>query len=198
MNNKLPTALLVDDQATNLYFLKHLLSDLECELHTASNGEKAVEMARDQDYDIALIDVRMPGMDGFETASALHDLQENLPVIFITAQPKDKSKIENAIRENAIDIVFKPIDEEILLHKVKKIIEISTAKHQLDGNYKYQQSEEDISNLLEILSSGLKYNIAQLKAETLELEGNYVNRVKELADIDLKVQKLVAKIQAKT
>src|SRR5438046_2686537 len=81
------TLLLVDDQESNLHALEAILKDLEYTLVLARSGQEALYHLIRQEYAVILMDVRMPGMDGFETAELIHRRQKSrlTPIIFVTA-----------------------------------------------------------------------------------------------------------------
>ena len=79
--------LVVDDRPENLLVMDKLLKPLEAEIHKVDSGEKALAEVLHHHFAVILLDVQMPGMDGFETASLLHSNKQtaNIPIIFVTA-----------------------------------------------------------------------------------------------------------------
>jgi two-component system sensor histidine kinase/response regulator len=113
--------LLVDDLEDNLVALSALLRrpDLELELFTASSGTEALELLLKHDFALAIIDVHMPHMDGFELAELLRGTErcKHLPIIFATAAPREQHRVFKGYESGAVDFLFKPIDPHILRHK---------------------------------------------------------------------------------
>ena len=112
--------LAVDDQPANLVALDAVLS-LDCDVIRAASGEQALAIvqARD-DIDVILMDVQMPGMDGFETASRIKKLPpcRDIPIVFITAVYREDPFVKQGYEVGAVDYFTKPFDPEILRVKV--------------------------------------------------------------------------------
>src|SRR4051812_38917215 len=109
--------LLVDDQPTGLIALEAVLRSPEYNLTQASSGNEALSYVLKDDYALILLDVRMPGMDGFETAEIIktHERSKDIPIIFITGSSSDDHLgIYKAYQSGAVDYLFKPFDAEIL------------------------------------------------------------------------------------
>ncbi|MCF8128310.1 MAG: EAL domain-containing protein [Deltaproteobacteria bacterium] len=119
-----PKLLVVDDLAENLFAMQKLLKPLQAEVLTAQSGNKALALTLHNDFAVALLDVQMPEMDGFELASLMrdHDLTQHIPIIFLTAISKEEKHIFEGYEKGAVDYLFKPIDPQILLSKVKTFL----------------------------------------------------------------------------
>jgi diguanylate cyclase (GGDEF)-like protein/PAS domain S-box-containing protein len=122
--NSAPKLLVVDDLAENLFAMQKLLKPLETEVLTAQSGNEALALTLHNDFAVALLDVQMPEMDGFELASLMrdHDLTQHIPIIFLTAISKEEKHIFEGYDKGAVDYLFKPIDPQILLSKVKTFL----------------------------------------------------------------------------
>ena len=121
------TLLLVDDRPENLTALKAILDRPEYRLVTASSGEEALKLALRQQFDVALIDVAMPGMNGLDVAAHLKQLERSreTPVIFITAYGDDPEQIHRAYAAGGADYLIKPLDAEIVRKKVAVFVGLS-------------------------------------------------------------------------
>ncbi|MBI1976344.1 MAG: response regulator [Candidatus Omnitrophica bacterium] len=108
MAKKLNVLIVDDDTAIRNLFV-HTLSSMPHEVHAVENGAKAVELAQEIPFDVAFVDMRMPGMDGLETFRALKKLQPSLTTVIITGFAEEE-KIEAALREGAIDCMKKPFN----------------------------------------------------------------------------------------
>lgn len=99
MSSEAVSILLVDDSPASLLALESALKELGESLHRATSGEAACERALDTDFAVILLDVRMPTMDGFDTATRLRakPRSASTPIIFLTAQSGDESDIERAL-----------------------------------------------------------------------------------------------------
>jgi len=113
--------LIVDDNQSNLYSLKKLLESKDFQVDTANSGEEALGKAIKNNYALIILDVQMPGMDGFEVAETLADYSKTkeVPIIFLSAVNTEKKFITRGYASGGKDYVTKPVDPEILLLKVK-------------------------------------------------------------------------------
>lgn len=117
---QLPSILIVDDRPENLLALEGALEPLECTVMTATSGQEALKYCLKHHFDLALLDVQMPNMDGFELAGLLRGKKEtrDIQIIFITAINKEQKYIEQGYEAGAINYLFKPVDPDELRNKV--------------------------------------------------------------------------------
>jgi len=122
--NALPAVLMVDDNPVNLYLLKASLDDLGVELVRAGSGAEALRQVLQRDFALILLDVQMPGMDGFETATLIRERERSsrTPVIFVTAHTPDRDTLHKGYEAGAVDYLFKPLDPMILRAKVEVFV----------------------------------------------------------------------------
>ncbi len=124
----LPTVnvLLVDDHPENLIALEAILGELGQNLVFANSGEEALRCLLHQDFAVILLDVQMPGMDGFETASLIRQRQRsrNTPIIFLTAFSTSDDLMVKGYSLGAVDYLFKPLNPAILTSKVTVFVEL--------------------------------------------------------------------------
>jgi CheY-like chemotaxis protein len=108
--------LLVDDEPKSLFALQELLSTLGENLMTAQSGEEALRLVLKHDFAVILLDVRMPGIDGFETAAAIRSLERTrrVPIIFLSAQGDRRADGRDAYSE----FILKPVDPEVIRPRV--------------------------------------------------------------------------------
>lgn len=113
--------LIVDDTIENIYSLERLLKSKGFEVDSASSGEEALKKVLKNDYALIILDVQMPGMDGFEVAESLSGFNKTkeIPIIFLSAVNTDKKFITKGYASGGIDYVTKPVDPDILILKVK-------------------------------------------------------------------------------
>lgn len=160
-NNELPWLLLVDDDEKNLYSTKRVLDELDINIFTVTSGEEALKAILNIDFFLILMDVQMPGMDGFETTSLIRGNKKfkNIPIIFLTAISKQDKYIDIGYNEGAVDYLFKPVDSHILSSKVKVFLELHLYKKELEllneelksKNIKLEESLSEIKTLKGIL-----------------------------------------------
>ncbi|MBW4622501.1 MAG: response regulator [Cyanosarcina radialis HA8281-LM2] len=118
--------LLVDDKSENLLALEAILNPLGQTLVKASSGQEALRHLLHQDFALILLDVQMPGMDGFETATLIRQRSRSrsTPIIFLTAFDTDKVQIFRGYSLGAVDYLIKPFDPDILKSKVSVFVEL--------------------------------------------------------------------------
>lgn len=118
--------LLVDDRSENLLALEAIIEREEYNLIKAFSGEEALKHLLKYDFAAILLDVQMPGMDGFETAKIIkaREKTKNTPILFITANNMDSSHIFTGYSLGAIDYILKPFDPIILKSKVEGFVEL--------------------------------------------------------------------------
>ena len=125
--------LMVDDKEANLLALEGLLESPDYNLVKALSGREALKRILEVDFALILLDVRMPFMDGFETARLIKQREKsrNIPIIFLTAVSKDDSYVSKGYGVGAVDYILKPFDPYILKSKVSVFVELHKKNQQL-------------------------------------------------------------------
>lgn len=180
--NIIPKILAVDDKRENLIAIQTVLKDMPVEVITATSGNEALQLTMYNDFVLALLDIHMPEMDGFELSEILQSEEKTsrLPFIFISAVYTDNFNVFKGYEKGAFSFITKPFQPEILINKVKFFID----KH---------QQELDLYNLnkeLEAFSFSVSHDLrAPLRAaggfsEILKerVYENWDNDVKKLLD----------------
>ena len=118
--------LMVDDRPENLLALEAILADLGQNLVRAQTGAEALKRLLDRDFAVILLDVQMPGMDGFETATLIRrrDRSQHTPIIFLTAFHRSDTQVFRGYSVGAVDFLSKPIVPEILKSKVSVFVDL--------------------------------------------------------------------------
>src|SRR6201990_488767 len=113
--------LIVDDKPENIFSLKTILELHSFPTDTALSGEEALKKILRQSYALIILDVQMPGMDGFEVAEAIsgYSKAKDIPIIFLSAANTDKRFVTKGYASGGMDYITKPVDTDILLLKVK-------------------------------------------------------------------------------
>lgn len=126
--------LVVDDERINLKLIEGILKGGDVNPVLASSGPEALHEVEKHDFAVALLDVMMPGMDGFELAEALRssDLTSGIPIIFITAISKEQRHVFRGYELGAVDYLFKPVEPEVLRGKVGIFAELHRKKRSLE------------------------------------------------------------------
>lgn len=135
--------LLVDDEPKSLFALQELLSTLGQNLMIAQSGEEALRLALKNDFAVILLDVRMPGIDGFETARLIRSRERSrlTPIIFLTAAADEMSSMFRGYEVGAVDYLQKPVVPEILKSKVAVFVELHRKSERL------RESEDKLRRL---------------------------------------------------
>ncbi|BBD68305.1 PAS/PAC sensor hybrid histidine kinase [Nostoc commune NIES-4072] len=149
--------LLVDDKLENLLALEAILEKLGENLVRATSGEEALRCLLHQDFAVILLDVQMPGMDGFETATLIRNRgrSRHTPIIFLTAFSTSDQMLFKGYALGAVDYLLKPLDPNILTSKVTVFVELfkkteavkQQAAQLVAVNAELRQSEERLRSL---------------------------------------------------
>jgi PAS domain S-box-containing protein len=125
-----PAVLLVDDRRENLLALEAVLAPLDVRLVSAQSGEQALKALLNDSFATILLDVQMPGMDGFETAQMIRgrEATKSVPIIFVTALSRDLAHVARGYEAGAVDYVLKPFDPFVLRSKVQVFCDLE--RHQ--------------------------------------------------------------------
>jgi PAS domain S-box-containing protein len=125
--------LMVDDRTENLVALEAILEPLGHDLVRAHSGEEALRQILRREFAVVLMDVQMPGMNGFETAQLIkaRDRSKHLPIIFLTAISKDEQYVFEGYSAGAVDYLAKPFNPAILRSKVAVFIDLFLKKEQI-------------------------------------------------------------------
>ena len=127
---QLPNILIVDDDREQLHYIKTILQDMKINLLEAYSGPEALKKINGMDLALAIIDVRMHGMNGFELACNMNKERSGnkVPIIFLTGDYYFKININEGYSAGAIDLMFKPVDNQILESKVKLFVDLFIQK----------------------------------------------------------------------
>ncbi len=125
-NTDIPKILIVDDKPENLYTLRKLLAPLALDVVEANSGFVAMELALKNDFCVAIVDVQMPEMDGYELVEFLRNnpYTRGLPVIFVSAIFSDEYHHQRGYEAGAVDFMSKPFNPDILLSKIRIFVEL--------------------------------------------------------------------------
>jgi PAS domain S-box-containing protein len=126
----LPNILIVDDLKDNLVMLELLVRKIDVNLIQARSGAEALEKCRGIELALAIIDVRMPEMNGYELAIKMNEERsgDKVPVIFLTASHVNEIELFKGYKSGAVDYLFKPVDNQILLSKINIFLELYNQK----------------------------------------------------------------------
>jgi signal transduction histidine kinase len=183
-----PKVLLVNDDAGSLVALASLLKSANTyEVISARSGEEALRQILKHDFAVILLDVNMPGMDGFETAEAIHSHPRStaIPIIFVTAHYTDEMNRLKAYQKGAVDYLFTPIIPQILQTKVAVFVEMARKNLQLQRQKQeleqmnldlQEQRKQDLDHINERMQA--EKALRQSREELRQL-ASYQERIKE-------------------
>ncbi len=126
--------LLVDDRPDNLLSMEAILEPDGYELIKAASGREALKILLTEfDFALILMDVKMPNLNGFETAELIYEREKlkHIPIVFITANNYGEENMFKGYRTGAVDYIYKPINPELLRTKVSVFVDLYTKNHQL-------------------------------------------------------------------
>jgi len=149
--------LLVDDDERNLLALATVLEDLG-EVVLARSGEEALRHLLKGEFAVILLDVYMPGMDGYETAQIIRnrDQTKGIPIVFLSAVNKEAEHLMRGYSMGAVDYVFKPVDPTILRSKVAVFVDLFEKSKEVERKARQEQA---------LLDANLRANAERLRAE---------------------------------
>jgi signal transduction histidine kinase len=164
--NLQPTILIVDDNQENLVYLKYVTIKLNVNIIEAFSGYEALEKTMGRGLALAIIDVQMPGMNGYELALKLNEARsdDKVPVIFLTANHVNELEEFKGYSSGAVDYIFKPVTSHILLSKIRVFLNLFEQKQIIVRN----------AELLKVTADELKSSLTQLQQLS-----QYIEQVRE-------------------
>lgn len=157
--------LVVDDVQTNVLLLKALLSKEGYGILVANNGQEALEVIRNENPDLILLDVMMPGMDGFEVAERLksEEYRCEIPIIFLTALD-DTQSIVNGFKLGAGDFISKPFRKEELMVRIKHQLSLVAARRIIEEkNEELRKTIAGRDKMYSVIAHDLRSPMASMK-----------------------------------
>jgi len=150
--------LLVDDHPENLVALGAVLDELGQNHVLAHSGKEALKCVLNQEFALILLDVKMPGMSGFETATLIRSREKSkhIPIIFMTAYSHEETQIFQGYSLGAVDFLFKPLQPEVIKSKVSVFVELY---------HKTREVQEQSARLLEAQRSAHDRELARARQE---------------------------------
>ena len=201
-----PKILIVDDRIENLIALEELLADLNVEFVRAMSGNEALKKTLKNDFVIALVDIQMPGMNGFETVEFIRQQKKTklLPVIFLSATYREEYHQVKGIRTGAVDFITKPIQPEILIGKVRVFLNLYNHKLLLQKAHDEleQRVEERTDELikanedLEQHQKDLEKIVRERTAELQKMVNLMAGREVRMAELKEVIQKLGEQLES--
>lgn len=180
--------LIVDDKSENIIALKRILEKHQFEVDSALSGEEALKKVLKNNYDLIILDVQMPGLDGFEVAESIsgYSKTKDIPIIFLSAVNVNKQFISKGYASGGRDYMVKPFDPDVLVLKAKtfiKLYEQTCALQQMQQELVEEiefrkQAERTKDEFITMASHELKTPLTSIKG--------YMQMVERSVDRDLK------------
>lgn len=176
-SSNIPNVLIVDDIEENLLYIESVIRNFNINLIRALSGNEALNKTRDIDLVLAIIDVRMPGMSGYELAEKINEERNEIkvPIIFITANIFSEIEELKGYSAGAVDYIYKPFSSQILKSKVSIFLDL------------YNQKQTIIRNAIELKENEEKYrtmiNASPDGVVLVDLSG----KIKEVSEIGIEL-----------
>ena len=172
MNSKgnVQNLLIVDDRPENLLAVEAILEGPGLNIVKASSGKEALGLMLEYDFALVLLDVQMPGMDGFETAELMrgNERTKYVPIIFVTAISKEAKYIFRGYEAGAVDYLFKPLEPDILRNKVRVFLELHEKAAEIKRSREIMESEHrELENAYAALKAAQAHMVQQEKMASI-------------------------------
>jgi len=173
------TLLLVDDLEENLVAMEALLRGPAVRVLKARSGEEALELLLVHEVALALVDVQMPGMDGFELAELMRGSErtKHVPIVFVTAGAHDRKRMFRGYDSGAVDFLYKPVEPHILTNKVNVFVElfrqkqalarVSTLQRAIFNSANFSSIATDAKGVIQIFNVGAERMLGYTAAEVM-------------------------------
>lgn len=190
------SVLLVDDRPANLTALEAVLDGLDLRLVRANSGEEALWRLLEEEFALILLDVQMPGLDGFAVASMIRERPATraLPIIFLTALSREASHILKGYQHGAVDYIVKPFDADVLRSKVSVFVELYKMSKLIErqaevlrmkdrqeaerkGEHRFRNLTESVANCIWAARAGGEFHYANRSALSCCASLNFLDAV---------------------
>ncbi len=155
LDNKI---LIVDDNKANRFSIDAILQPLSVSIYQASSGDEALQEILQHDFAVILMDVEMPGLNGYETTKLIHENKrfKDVPIVMVTAREHSKEQYLKAYEAGAVDFITKPIEPIILINKVKQFVELDRQKRTAQQlQLEHEQSAARLQAMLNSAGEGI-------------------------------------------
>jgi signal transduction histidine kinase/HPt (histidine-containing phosphotransfer) domain-containing protein len=192
-NSPRANILVVDDDPLTLRAMEALLADADCHVVTAASGPQALRCILRTEFALILLDVRMPGMDGFETATLIRKLKHSrhTPIVFLTAAGEHAEWVQRGYEAGAVDYIVKPVDPEALKSKVAVFVDLDSRSTTLATQVARQRTaQRELARVKDDLEVKIRERTANLISAHDRLRQEIQQR--ERAEAELRVAKRMA------
>lgn len=184
MGSEEKSVLVVDDHIENQIILKRILDSENISYDSAVNGEEALDYIENKEYAVILMDIQMPGKNGFEVVESMHDNNQlkTSPVIYITGSEISEDAFARGYANGGSDYMVKPVNPQAIIQKVKTFCDLFDLKHQNSNRIK-----DEFDKVLKAINEEIKSPMKSIMGDLKELLKNN--------DFDHKHLKLLQRIQ---
>ncbi len=180
--------LIVDDVTENIQVVMHVLREQNYQFSFATSGAEALALVEQQEFDLILLDVMMPGLSGFDVCQQIKarpTLHDDIPIIFLTAKT-DIDSISKGFELGAVDYIVKPFHAEELIARVGNHLELSHSRkllefHNISLQKKMEGKEQRIARELENYQKDMIRVLTTLMESTSDETGKHIRRVAEIS-----------------
>ncbi|HEY3819822.1 MAG TPA: response regulator [Polyangiaceae bacterium] len=164
-----PSVLLVDDTPANLVALTAVLKQLRVRLVEARSGEEALQHIEREPFAVVLLDVQMPGMDGFETARRIRAMPSGreIPILFLTAIHRDEQYARRGYAEGAADYITKPFDVDVLRARVRAFVDLYRQREEAHRE-RWEARTRELGEAQRRLSAFERISMAALETDDID------------------------------
>jgi signal transduction histidine kinase len=151
----LSKVLIVDDMADNLQALDALIRHEQRVVYPASSGEQALQLLLEHEFALAILDVQMPGMDGFELAELMRGTERtrHIPIVFTSAAGRELNYAFKGYETGAVDFLYKPLDSDAVRSKVNVFVALDQQRHECRRQVgELERSRQEQQQLVEALN----------------------------------------------
>jgi DNA-binding response OmpR family regulator len=174
MNNTKPKILLCEDDTNLGMVLKNYLELNDFDVVLERDGRLGLAAFQREKFDICLLDVMMPNMDGFTVAEEIRDVDPDMPLFFISAKTM-KEDIIQGYKLGADDYITKPFDSDVLLHKIRAILKRNEELHREEANAEYDLGKYHFNPRLRQLTAETTQTLSPKENELLKMLCEYKN-----------------------
>jgi CheY-like chemotaxis protein len=195
-----PKILIVDDRKENLIALRKVLQDVNAEIIDATSGNAALAATLDNNFALAILDVQMPEMDGYELSKLLRSdsRTSNIPIIFLTAAYDEEDHIFKGYMSGGVDYIVKPYNPVMLISKVNIFLELHRKNldltHKMEALAASRRQLQEVSEKLFQLNETLEQRVAERTQEVRQQADHLRALAHQLSRVEQREKKRLSKI----